>query len=248
MALPAVADRPQERFDGLLAHDTVGANKFQPDEQDFYSKSEPRSADSSHRSRRLVSLPSAVGASRRVPAGGDPRVGRDSVQTNGFLTPAQRLERQHLQAAHEARLRFAQERRLPPTNGLYEDFRAVIQADAKDADPPKGTGQELLAAARKAGVSVVLTADQGGPKPDAWRGVHEGVLFIAGSDTDDGASWFPEFGPDGKPIPESGLRFLGHVEEGSTAPTNALAGMVICNGHTGATQDKGRGVSGGGER
>jgi acetyl esterase/lipase len=161
------------------------------------------------------------------------------IQTNGFLTPTQRLEPQHLRAAHEARLRFAGECRVPPTNGLYEDLRAVIQADAKDADPTKDTRPELLAAARKAGIRVVLTADAGGLKPDAWRGVHDGVLFIAGSDTGDGALWFPEFGPDGKPIPESGLRFLGSGEEGATAPTNGMAGMVLCNRHAGATEGKG---------
>ena len=162
------------------------------------------------------------------------------IQTNGFLTPVQRLERQHLQAAHDSRLSFARERRLPPTNGLYEDFRAVIQAPAENADPAKGTRQELLAAARKAGIRVVLMTDPGGPnKPDAWRGLHEDVLFIAGSETGDGAWWFPEFGPDGKPILESGLRFLSGVEEGATAPTNGMAGMAICNRHAGATRDKG---------
>jgi acetyl esterase/lipase len=160
------------------------------------------------------------------------------IQTNGFLTLPQRLERQHLQAAHESRLRFAQERRLPPTNGLYEDFRAVIHAPAEDADPTNGTRQELLAAARKTDIRVILTADHGGPKPDAWRGFHEGVLFIAGSETGDGTLWFPEFGPDGKPMPEGGLRFLSRVEEGSTAPTNGVAGIAICARHSGAIQDK----------
>ena len=159
------------------------------------------------------------------------------IQTNGFLTPVQRLEWAHLQVAHEARLRFAQERRVPPTNGLYEDFRAVVQVEAKAAGPAKGR-QELLAAARKAGVSVVLTAEQGGPKPDAWRGVHEGVLFMAGSAADDGTLGFPEFGPDGKAVPESGMRFLGRVEEGSAAPTNGLNGMVICPWHMGMRQYK----------
>ena len=155
------------------------------------------------------------------------------IQTNGFLTPTQRLERQHLQATHESRLRFAGERRQPPTNGLYEDFRAVIQTDAK------GARQELLAAARKTGIRVVLMADQGGPKPDAWRGVREGVLFLAGSEASDGTWGFPEFGPDGKASTEDGLRFLGRVEEGATAPTNRMAGMMICSGHASAPQGQG---------
>jgi acetyl esterase/lipase len=165
-------------------------------------------------------------------------VAEAGVQTNGFLTPAQRLERQHLQAVHEARLRFAQERRLPPTNGLYEDFRAVILSDAKDAEPKKDTGPELLVAARKSGIGVVLTVDQGGPKPDAWRGVHESVLFIAGSVGDDATLRFPELDPDGKAIPESGLRLLSRVEEASAFTNRAITGMAICNGRTGAPQSK----------
>ena len=161
------------------------------------------------------------------------------IQTNGFLTLMQRLERQHLQAAQESQLRFAQERHLPLINGLYQDCRAVILAPDENAGLTKDTRQELLAAARKTGIRVVLMTNRGDPKPDAWRGVHEGVLFIVGSETGGGVLWFPEFGSDGNPIPESGLRFLSRVEEGATAPTNGMAGMAICNRQTGATQDKG---------
>jgi len=154
------------------------------------------------------------------------------AQTNSVLTTAQRLEHQHLQAAHEARLRFAAERRPPPTNGLYEDFRAVVLSDSNGAEP--GRGRDLLAAARKAGIRVVMTADPGGPKPDAWRGVHEGVLFIGGSLGEDAPFGFPELGSDGKPIPESGLRFLSRVEGDSAATNKAIAGMVICDGRSAA--------------
>jgi hypothetical protein len=160
------------------------------------------------------------------------------IQTNGFLTPAQRLERQHLQAAKEARLHFAQARRLPPTNGLYEDFRAVIRVGAEESDPTQDARQQVLAAGRKSGIRVVLMTEQGGPKPDAWRGVHEGVLFVAGAEAEDGTIGFPEFSPDGKPIPGSGLRFVSRTEEGPTFTNSAMAGMAICNGHSGATEDK----------
>jgi acetyl esterase/lipase len=156
------------------------------------------------------------------------------IQTNGGLTAAQRLEHQHLQAAHQAREGFAQDRRHAPANGLYDDYRAVVLADAKDADPGKGPGPELLAAAGKAGVQVILSASPKGPKADAWQGLHDGVLFIAGSQTDSGALEFPETGPDGKALPGSRLSFLGRVEQGSPAATEGMSGMAICNGHTGA--------------
>lgn len=147
------------------------------------------------------------------------------------------MQRPHLEAVHQARLRFAEERRPPPAHGRYEDFRAIIHAYAEDADHTKGTRKELLAAARSTGVQVVLMTDHHGPKPDSWRGLHDGVLFIAGSEAGDGTLWFPEFGPDGKPIPDSGLRFLSHVEERYDAATDGLVGMEICNRHTDAILD-----------
>lgn len=154
------------------------------------------------------------------------------------LTPLQRVEREHLQATHEARLRFAQERRPPPDHGLYQDFRAIIHAHAEDADHTKGTRLELLAAARKTGVQVVLMTDHRGPKPESWRGQREGVLFIAGSETGKGTLWFPEFDGEGRPIANSGLHFLSHVEERYDATTDGLAGMEICNRHTDAILDR----------
>src|SRR5437667_3522010 len=160
-------------------------------------------------------------------------------QTNGTLTSVQRLEHEHLQATHEARLRFERERHPVPSHGVYEDFRAIVHAHAEDAEHTKGTRQELLADARKSGIRVVLMTEHRGPKADAWRGMHEGVLFIAGSETGDGALIFPDYGADGKPIAGSGLRFLRHIEERYEADTEGMIGMEICNRHTDEKLDKG---------
>ncbi len=162
-----------------------------------------------------------------------------SSQTNGSLTSVERLEREHLQASHEARLRFEHERHPVLSHGVYEDFRAIVHAHAEDAEHTKGTRQELLAAARKSGIRVVLMTEHRGPKADAWRGVHEGVLFMAGSETGDGALVFPDYGADGKPIAGSGLRFLSHIEERYEAATEGMNGMEICNRHTDEKLDKG---------
>jgi acetyl esterase/lipase len=159
--------------------------------------------------------------------------------TSQHWTALQRLERPHLEAVHEARLRFARERRELPNQGVYEDFRAVMHVHAEDADHTKGTRAELLAAARKAGVRVVLSTDHRGPKPDSWRGMHEGVLYIAGSEVGDGTLQYPHYGPDGTPLKEGGLRFLSHIEERYDAATEGLAGMEIVNRHTDAVLDKG---------
>ncbi len=160
------------------------------------------------------------------------------AQTNRPLTSLQRLEPGHLQAAHAAVARFAQERVSLPNQGVYQDYRAVLHVHAEDAPHTKGTRAELLAAARQVGVRVVLSTDHRGPKPDAWRGLHDGVLFIAGSEVGDGTLWFPDYGPDGRPL-NTGLRFLSHVEERYDAPTAGLVGMEIVNRHTDAILDTG---------
>src|SRR5205085_5925581 len=109
---------------------------------------------------------------------------------------------------------------------------------AEDAEHTKGTRQELLDAARKTGVRIVMMTEHNGPKADTWRGLHDGVLFIAGAETDDGPLWFPDYGPDGKPSAASGLRFLSQVEEHYDATTDGMAGMEICNRHTDKKLDK----------
>jgi acetyl esterase/lipase len=154
------------------------------------------------------------------------------------LTAVQRLERQHLQAAHDARLRFQTERQTLLNVGPYEDFRAVIHVHAEDSDHTKGTRAQVLAAAQKTGVRIVLFTDHRGPKAETWHGLREGVLFLAGSEeTEAGELRFPNFGADRQRWPEGELRFLSHVEERYEAPTAGLAGLEICNRHSDAKLD-----------
>src|SRR5262245_11044352 len=163
-----------------------------------------------------------------------------AAETSGHkLTTVHRLETEHLKAAHEARLRFAGERQALPNLGIYEDFRAVLHVHAEDSDHTKGTRQQVLEAAKKTGVSVVMFSDHGGPKPETWHGLRDGVLFFAGEENGGaGLIRFPNFGPDRKPLPEGELKFLSHVEERLDANTADFAGMEICNRHTDAKLDK----------
>lgn len=156
------------------------------------------------------------------------------------LSSTQRLQPEHLQAAHEDRLRFARERRDLPDLGVFEDFRAAIHVHAEDAEHTLGTREQVLAAAKKTGVRVVLFTDHRGPKPETWRGLRDGVLFFAGSeDAEAGVIRFPTFDAEGKPVDKDALRFLSHVEERYEAATKGLAGMEICNRHTDAILDRG---------
>ena len=163
-----------------------------------------------------------------------------AAETNQHWSVLQRLEREHLAAVHADRLRIAGTRQEISNQGVYQDFRGVVHVHAEDAEHTKGTRKELLAGALKAGVQVVLMTEHRGPKEDAWRGMHEGVLFIAGSEVGDGSLRFPDYGPDGKPLPEGGLRFLSHVEERYDAPMDGFVGMEIANRHTDAILDKGQ--------
>ena len=119
------------------------------------------------------------------------------------LTTQQRLETPHLLATHETRLRFARERQPLPNLGTYDDFRAVMHVHAEDAEHTKGTRQQVLEAAKKTGVRIVMFTDHGGPKPETWHGMREGVLFVAGEENGGaGLLRFPNFGPDRTPLAE----------------------------------------------
>lgn len=144
-------------------------------------------------------------------------------------TTLERIETTHLEAVHEARLKFAQERKPVPQAGVYNDYRAVMHVHAEDAAHTKGTRAEVLAGAKAAGVQVVMFTDHRGPKPDTWSGLRDGVLFLPGSE-DDHLLRFPKPGAE--------LRFLSHLEEKPDSPSAGFQGMEIYNRHTDATDEK----------
>src|SRR4030095_5948620 len=72
------------------------------------------------------------------------------------LSARGRFEPGRLQAAREAQQRFARERQELPALSAFEDFRAVIHVHAEDSNHTLGTREQVLAAAKKTGVRVVL--------------------------------------------------------------------------------------------
>jgi acetyl esterase/lipase len=153
------------------------------------------------------------------------------------LTSVQRLERERLQAVHDARARFARERLTLTNYGVYEDFRAVIHVHAEDSRHTRGSRREVFAAALKTGVKVVLFTDHNGPKPSTWHGLRQGVLFLAGAEDGEGVIRFPEFDARRRPLPTNALRFLSHVERRLDTATDGFDGMEILNRHTDQRQD-----------
>jgi acetyl esterase/lipase len=153
----------------------------------------------------------------------------DSPSPGRKYTTLERLEEAHLAAVHQARLKFAQERKTLPWLGVYSDYRAVLHVHAEDAEHTKGTRSEVLKAAKTDGVRVVMFSDHRGPKPDTWSGLRDGVLFIPGSE-DDHLLRYPK--------PSAELRFLSHLEETPDAASKGFQGMEIYNRHTDAKDEK----------
>jgi hypothetical protein len=169
----------------------------------------------------------------------------------GKLTPTERMKTVHLKAAHEDARRLSQSRRaLPPMRGLH-DYKAILHAHAEDSDHTGGTRPEMLADAKRAGVQVIMLTDHLRPPRDyireSWRGMHDGVLFIPGSE----AKGFLVYPVDSimehmeEPTPQfictvtanNGLIFLSHLEERLEHPTDNLTGLEIYNRHYDAKKD-----------
>jgi hypothetical protein len=167
-------------------------------------------------------------------------------------TPAERMTPARLKAAHEDAARIGQGRRRPdPLPGL-NDYRAILHAHAEDSAHTGGTRPEMLADAKLAGVDAVLLTDHHRPPKDfiadSWRGLHDGVLFIPGSE-DRGFLIYPARSIMGRmkdPKPAfleavrdgGGLAFLSHVEERPDHPMDGLDGLEITNRHADAKVDR----------
>ena len=157
----------------------------------------------------------------------------------------------HLKTAHDDVARFQKHRQsLPPLPSLH-DYRAILHAHAEDSAHTGGTRPEMLVDAKKAGVNAILLTDHYRPPHDfikeSWRGMHEGVLFIPGSEI----RGFLIYPLDSimdqmeQPTPEfvktvsagDGLIFLSHVEERRNHSMENLTGQEIYNRHYDAKKD-----------
>lgn len=140
---------------------------------------------------------------------------------------------------------------IPMLPGL-NDYRCILHAHAEDSTHTGGTLPEMLADAKKAGISAILLSDHFRPPRDfidgRWRGLKEGVLFIPGSETNGFlvypmTSIFKRMDLKGTDFINTvtlgdGMIFLSHIEERKDHPTEGLTGMEIYNRHWDAKQDK----------
>ena len=175
----------------------------------------------------------------------DPRGARRSY------TPVERMMPARLQATHDDVERIRKTRRgLPALPGL-NDYRAILHAHAEDSSHTGGTRPEMLSEARKAGVQAIFLSDHHRPPRDfirdSWRGLHEGVLFVPGSEAN-GFLLYPirsimeQMNGTTAALIEAtradgGLIFLSHIEERPGHSMAGLDGMEIYNRHFDAKKD-----------
>ena len=115
-----------------------------------------------------------------------PSAGTPSQGARRWYTPTERMAPARLKAAHDDVERIRKTRcGLPALPGL-NDYRAILHAHAEDSSHTGGTRPEMLSEARKAGVQAIFLTDHHRPPRDfirdSWRGLHEGVLFVPGSE------------------------------------------------------------------
>lgn len=158
----------------------------------------------------------------------------------------QRLQPERLRAVHEARLQFERERRPVKYPLGVQDYRAILHAHAEDAAHTGGTRPEMLAAAQKDGIKIIMLTDHVRPPrdfiSDSWRGLREGVLFIPGAEAEGflvypqasilKTAWKTRDEYIGLVTQNGGNMFLSHVEERPDWPTDKLNGLEIYNHHT----------------
>lgn len=166
-------------------------------------------------------------------------------------TSIERMELEHLKAAHEDAERWNKTRRKLPPHPNLTDFRAILHAHAEDSTHTGGTRSEMLTDAKRAGVQAILLTDHHRPPKDfisdSWQGIHDGVLFIPGSEAR-GFLLYPTHSIMHRmadPTPsliqsvrqDRGLIFLSHIEERPDHSMEGLDGLEIYNRHADAKKD-----------
>ena len=102
---------------------------------------------------------------------------------------------------------------------------------------PKGTRQQVLEAATKTGVRVVMFTDHRGPKAENWHGLRDGICFGRSEECGDASCAFPVRDRIASRSPGC-APLLSHPKS-VTMRDGGMAGMEICNRHTDAKLDKG---------
>jgi hypothetical protein len=161
-------------------------------------------------------------------------------------TSVERMSPDRLRSVHEDLIRYHRSRQHVQLKTDYNDYRAILHAHAEDSPHTGGGRDEMLKAAKAAGVRIIMLTDHRQADRDfindSWRGIRDGVLFIPGAEAE-GFLIYPIRSISGKgPGPREelistvkeggGNIFLSHVEDKLDWRTDGLDGLEIYNHHT----------------
>jgi hypothetical protein len=165
-------------------------------------------------------------------------------------TTLERLKPERLRSVYEDRTRYQRSRKAVSLQTGLQDYRAILHAHAEDSSHTGGTRAELLAAAKRADVKIILLGDHVRPPrdfiDDSWRGLRDGILFIPGAESEGflvhpirsvisahlNKSWKTRDEYIQMIKKDGGNIFLSHVEEKLDWETDKLDGLEIYNHHT----------------
>jgi PHP domain len=163
-----------------------------------------------------------------------------------------RLEADRLEAVHQAVQALRAQRQTPVRPGPYKEYRANLHVHSKLSHDSRGTLEEIVAAAKAVGTSVLMftehPADHYDYFTDGHQGTRDGVLLIPGAETK-GFLAYPTRslrGLDtGTPQEFSdlvrgrgGLTFLSHLEERMDWEIRGMTGVEIYNTHADFKDEK----------
>ena len=175
-----------------------------------------------------------------------------AVGSAGAVDAVDRLTAQRLEAVHQAVAKLRAERRETPRAGTLRDFRANLHVHSAFSHDSRGTIDEIVAAAKAAGTSVLMFTEHPAATYDFFKdghqGMRDGVLLIPGAEMK-GFLVFPRQsvnGLDAGAVQEfsdlvrgrQGLTFVSHLEERMDWELRGLTGVEIYNTHADVKDEK----------
>src|SRR5262249_39535080 len=163
-----------------------------------------------------------------------------------------KLKADKLEAVHQAILALRDKRQKLTRPGPYKEYRANLHVHSKLSHDSRGTIEEIVAAAKATGTSVLMftehPADHYDYFKDGHKGTKDGVLLIPGAETK-GFLVYPTRslrGLDGGTPQEfcdlvrgrGGLTFLSPLEERMDWEIRGLTGCEIYNTHADFKDEK----------
>jgi hypothetical protein len=172
-----------------------------------------------------------------------------------------KLKPDKLEAVHQAIQALRSDWKAIPRPGPYREYRANLHVHSSLSHDSRGTIEEIVAASKKVGTSILMFTEHPSDKfdyfKDGHRGMKNGVLLIPGAETD-GFLVFPNPQSGSMLLPpqtqgppflgsqefanlvhgRDGLIFLSHLEERMDWDIRNLTGTEIYNIHADFKDEK----------